>query len=346
MEIQANYIANHRNSIAVYHIPGEIVEWEGFTALMDDIALTWLLGMKIVIVVGCRAQINGRLQGLNDDNIIPKSRAGVTDAAMMRTTEEEAGYARFEVERLLNRCLKLHGGADLRVAGALNANVISGNFFVAEPVGVVDDVDYGYTGFPSRVLSNKIRSIHEYNDVVLLTSCGMSAAGERLNVKSELLAAHAAASLGASKVIYCSSNSMVLRNKKSEKLYQNFRLQDAKNMMQHYGISMNEYAFPSFGSEIYEGVDFSDAAFDFLLQIGWSALALENGVERAHIIAPTDGALVTELFTAKEGSGICISEDEVDMIHPDENFYGDGIQEAKFVKTVAYTELRYHNRTN
>ena len=344
MQTQANYIANHRNSIAVYHIPGEIVEWEGFTALMDDIALTWLLGMKIVIVVGCKTQVNGRLKGLSDDNIIQKS-TGVTDAAMMRITEEEAGYARFEVERLLNRCLKLHGGADLRVAGALNANVISGNFFVAEPVGVVDEVDHGYTGFPSRVLSKKIRSIHDHNDVVLLTSCGMSASGERLNVKSELLAAHAAASLGASKVIYCSSNSMVLRNKRSESLYQNFRLKDAKNIMQQFGISMNEYFFPSFGSESYGGADFSDAAFDFILQIGWSALALENGVERAHIIAPTDGALVTELFTAKEGSGICISEDEVDMIHPDENFYGDGIEEAKFVKTVTYTELQYHNRT-
>ena len=133
---------------------------------MDDIALTWLLGMKIVIVVGCKSQVNGRL--LEDTGTIPKLH-GVTDAGTMRIIEEEAGYARFEVERLLNRCLKLHGGADLRVAGALNANVVSGNFFVAEPVAIVGDKDHGYTGFPSRVLSNKIKSIHDYNDVVLLT---------------------------------------------------------------------------------------------------------------------------------------------------------------------------------
>lgn len=49
----AVYIASHRNSVAVYHIPGEFLEYSGFADLMDDIALTWLLGMKIVIVVGC-----------------------------------------------------------------------------------------------------------------------------------------------------------------------------------------------------------------------------------------------------------------------------------------------------
>ena len=50
----------------------------------------------------------------------------------------EAGVVRFEVERQLNRCLKLHGGADLSVPGALNANVVSGNFYVAEKIGMVN----------------------------------------------------------------------------------------------------------------------------------------------------------------------------------------------------------------
>merc|ERR1711976_526293 len=45
----ANYIANHRNTIIVFHIPGELLSWDGFSDLMDDIALCWLLGMKPVI---------------------------------------------------------------------------------------------------------------------------------------------------------------------------------------------------------------------------------------------------------------------------------------------------------
>ena len=49
----ASYIANHRNTVIVYHLPGEFIESEGFPELIDDIALTWILGMKIVSFVYC-----------------------------------------------------------------------------------------------------------------------------------------------------------------------------------------------------------------------------------------------------------------------------------------------------
>lgn len=52
IRVAGNYIANHRNTLSVLHIPGHLLEWDGFSNLMEDIALTWLLGMKIVIVVG------------------------------------------------------------------------------------------------------------------------------------------------------------------------------------------------------------------------------------------------------------------------------------------------------
>ena len=63
----ASYIANHRGTITVYHIPGELLAWEGFPGLMDDIALTWLLGMKIVLVAGCRHQIDLRLEEIKEN---------------------------------------------------------------------------------------------------------------------------------------------------------------------------------------------------------------------------------------------------------------------------------------
>jgi amino-acid N-acetyltransferase len=65
----ASYIANHRNTIAVYHIPGGLLDYDAsfsadkttvFRNLMNDVALTWLLVLKIVIVVGCRHQIEKR----------------------------------------------------------------------------------------------------------------------------------------------------------------------------------------------------------------------------------------------------------------------------------------------
>jgi len=366
----ANYIANHRHTTAVYHIPGELLEWDGFPALMDDIALTWLLGMRVVIVAGCRNQINARLHANtqttqtqtddhpsshqssssniinNNNNIMPNS-LRVTSLQTMRIVEEEAGYVRFEIERQLNRSLR---------AGAINSNVVSGNFVIAEPIGVllddndIDDgsgVDFQYTGVPSTVQVQKIRSIHDRGDLVLLTSCTTSPSGEHLNVRSESLAAHVAASMKASKIVYCANECMVLRSGETGKTVQNFRSQDARDVLAKYDIWMDSNFLPWIGggsgrspqsisssSDAKEGnaekeesgeeeAGLSRSALEYLLQIGWANLALERGVGRAHIVAPSDGALLTELFTAKDGSGTCISQDEVEEIHPDENFYGD-----------------------
>jgi len=378
------YISNHRNTLVVYHISGDLIEWDGFPSLMDDIALTKLLGMNIVIVAGCRHQVNSRLNHLSQqqqqqqqqeqqqdgeeeeeeqqEQYTTYGNSGtlrVTNQQIMRIVEEEAGYVRFEVERQLNRCLKYHSGGDATTtkpgASTLNANVVSGNFYEAKRLGVINGIDYGYAGAPTLVKAKKIKEAHSHNDVVLLTSCGISPQGESLNVKSESLAAHVAATIGASKVIYCVSHPMTLRDVKTNKSIQNFRLQDAKNILARYQIQMSPTTFiPTMKSTEAESdtvtdtpsssspsSSYSDATFsyihtntnlppglsstslDFLFTIGWASLALEYGVERAHIISSkTDGALVTELFTAKDGTATCISQDNVDEIHPDE-YFGD-----------------------
>lgn len=139
----ASYIANHRGTTAVYHIPGELLTWEGFPGLMDDIALTWLLGMKIVLVAGCRHQIDLRLEDIDskekhDDEgssslggRVLMSSIRVTDEETLRVVKEEAGFVRFEVERRLAKSLRLHGGL-IKGSERLIGNVVSGNFYSAQ----------------------------------------------------------------------------------------------------------------------------------------------------------------------------------------------------------------------
>jgi hypothetical protein len=192
----ANYIANHRGTTAVYHIPGTLLDLEDpnmFRDLMNDVALTWLLGMKIVLVVGCRHQIErriGTILGLRDDDRLYGLR--VTNEETLRIVKEEAGYVRFEVERQLARSLRVQGtgtaaGATTAQTGAsgnkfgnvmvngaagggggaagasshtgggehstispsgggdggyYDGNVVSGNFYSAQPFGILDGVDY------------------------------------------------------------------------------------------------------------------------------------------------------------------------------------------------------------
>jgi hypothetical protein len=107
----ANYIANHRNTVAVYHIPGGLVTNEAvFRDLMNDVTLTWLLGMRIVLVAGCRHQIRQRLEEISSSESSVHHGLRVTDAECLRIVKEEAGYVRFEVERQLARSLRMQGG--------------------------------------------------------------------------------------------------------------------------------------------------------------------------------------------------------------------------------------------
>jgi len=132
----ASYIANHRGTLVVYHIPGELLAWEGFPGLMDDIALTWLLGMKIVLVAGCRHQIDIRLEDEEDGEHrlggkVMMSSIRVTDEETLRVVKEEAGFVRFEIERRLAKSLRLHGGL-VKGSESLIGNVVSGNFYSAQ----------------------------------------------------------------------------------------------------------------------------------------------------------------------------------------------------------------------
>jgi len=308
------YIATHRGELAVLHIPGDLLAWDGFDNLMDDISLCWLLGMKIVIVVGCRQQVDDRNgEGIKRSNAIIR----VTDSDTLRILEEEAGFVRFEIERQLNRCLRLHGGGDVsKTPNAPNGNVMSGNFFSSKPFGVIDGVDYQHTGRPKHLNVKRVVDIVKNGDIVLLTPVGIGPTGEGMNVNSESLAAFVAASLCANKVIYCSNDSLLLKDENSGKTVQNFRVKDSLALLKHFEINVHDSYFISVGKENEKR---SPREVSMLIKLGWATRALQDGVERAHIIAPTNGALIEELFTAKDGTGTCISHDTYESVHPEDD---------------------------
>lgn len=317
----ASYIANHRGTIAVYHIPGELLAWEGFPGLMDDIALTWLLGMKIVLVAGCRHQIDLRLEeedGESDDDEDDRGYSGkvmmssirVTDEDTLRVVKEEAGFVRFEIERRLAKSLRLHGGL-VKGSESLVGNVVSGNFYSAQPFGVIDGIDYCWTGFPRKVEVERIRQVHETNDIVLLTSLGVSPSGEIFNVNSEFLAATVAGAVSASKIVYFNVHGTSFQNKNTNKPVQNLRVSDAKNLLTHYNMKIHPKGFALVdlaGNSPQQQVLRTPGSMETLIKVGYSMVALEKGVKRAHILAPENGALVQELYT-RDGCGTLISRD-------------------------------------
>lgn len=322
----ANYIARHRANTMVLHIPAELINIHAiennvhksesksadskersrsYEHLLDDVALLWLLGIKIVIVIGCRGLLDDRLRG-EAPPVVHKG-IRVTDEMSLRVLKEEAGYARFEVERQLAKALKRKGGGGL--TGGTGGNVVSGNFVTAQPVGVRDGIDFMYTGLLRRVEVGKINQAHANNDVVILTSLGVSPSGEIFSVKSESLAAGVASSLSANKIIYLLNDPSHARERDSGNVIMSLRLSEAKRLLANFEV----YVDNSTG-EYVSSNKFEPAVKHFLEKIGFCTNALLHGVKRAHLVCPSDGSLLEELYTRDDGTGTMISRDLYDGI--------------------------------
>jgi len=309
------FIADHRQRTAVFYVPIDYMDRkEEFSNLMGDIALSWKLGLKIVLIVGCRFDVNSRsceFSNAAECNISFED----TDDDFLRTVEEEAGFIRFEVERILNRHLRLNGAASSSTsneeAPALTGNVIGGNFYVARPFGLKDGVDHKNTGYPSRVYKERIEQALENNNIVLLSTVGTSKVGDLVNVNGHHLAATVAATLQTRKLVYVSNGDAVLRRKsETTKTMQEIPLGFCKAFLAHYDISISTSGLTTLEKSQNKLLDNPDAA-ELLLHLAWSTWALDRGVNRAHIINPADGSLLEELFTSKFGINTCVYKEDL-----------------------------------
>jgi amino-acid N-acetyltransferase len=308
LQLSARYIADHAEAVSVFHIPGELFHnKESFRNLMNDLALAWLLGMKIVLVADCRytkdceVVINGNDAMIDSAHECHNSMR-VTDSSTLRQIEEESGYMRFEIERLMNKRLRRHGST-----GSADANVVGGNFFSATAFGEVRGVDYQHSGYPTGVQADKILQVLDNHDIVLLTTIGTSDDGDLVNVNGEHLAASVAAEIGAQKLVYMASQGAVLRQKGQSDPLQNVPLSLVQSILEYHQVHVYKIGVAAF-EKAKQHLDSS--AIELLLHFGWAAWAMEQGVRRAHIVNPSDGALLEELFTAEYGTNTCLYHDD------------------------------------
>lgn len=155
--------------------------------------------------------------------------------------------------------------------------------------------------------------------MVLLTPLGFTKDGDALNIHSEALAAFTAGGLEASKLVYFSSNPMILcggTDSNSKQRVQMITKGNAHQIVSHYGLSIDsETGFPHWRNNLNLNGDLDRDQRSMILKMGWASMAIEHGVERAHIINCEDGALLEELFTARQGYGTCISQDDYEAPH-------------------------------
>jgi acetylglutamate kinase len=352
MQGSAPYIAQNLGKTVVFHVPGDLVDNNrnsrdasySSKSILSDIVMTWMLGMRIVVVLG--------------------SSSSISDAQMQgdERHHDSAALLRTEVERRLNHCLyNARGGPcpERKVEG----NVVGGHFYTAKRVGVVagshddDDQHVHHTGYASHVDADRIhRMLQVNNDIVLLTSQGQSSKGQAISVDGHQLTASVATALNAHKVIFMSKEgSVLLRNQasawdsnssghssSSSEILQEIPLSFAKSIVAYHNVDIRGQ-----GKAAAVGCEGPAHAVELLNNLVWSAWAVDNDVTSAHIVNPTDGAILEELFSSKRRSNICLyndksnvhgeDEDDVEEIVWEENSTGA----ASTVRAAATTRIMH-----
>ncbi|KAK3127548.1 hypothetical protein QOZ80_7AG0574840 [Eleusine coracana subsp. coracana] len=197
------YIRGHRGSTFVVVISSEVVSGPLLDGILQDISLLHGLGIKFVLVPGTHVQID---KLLSERGRRPKyvGQYRVTDSDSLEAAMEAAGRIRLTIEAKLSPGppmlnLRRHGVIG-RWHGLVD-NVASGNFLGAKRRGVVNGIDYGFTGEVKKIDVSRIRERLDSDSIVVVSNMGYSSTGEVLNCNTYEVATACALAIDADKLI-------------------------------------------------------------------------------------------------------------------------------------------------
>ncbi|MGI4900431.1 MAG: amino-acid N-acetyltransferase [Janthinobacterium lividum] len=278
----APYIHAFRNKTFVVAFGGELVH-EGFlNALVQDVALLHAMGMQIVLVHGSRPQVEEQMRLRQRESDFSRGMR-ITDAAALESAKEAAGEVRLDIEAAISQGLPNTPMAHAHIS------IVSGNFVTARPVGIVDGIDFQHTGIVRKIDADSIQQSLANRKLVLLSPLGFSPTGEAFNLAMEEVAASAAVTLRADKLIFITEVAGVLDG--TGALRRELRLDEAQRL-QETGTLAEETEF----------------------YLRYATRACRGGVPRAHIIPfKLDGSILLELFS-HDGVGTMISYENLESL--------------------------------
>ena len=138
------YINAHRGRTVVLTLSGDAIAHDNLINIIHDLALLSSLGIRLVITFGARPQIQQRLDAAGESSSVHRG-LRITKEAQLPLVLEAIGGLRSFLESQLSLGLVNSPMHNARI------RVSSGNFVTARPVGVLDGVDFGYTGKVRRV---------------------------------------------------------------------------------------------------------------------------------------------------------------------------------------------------
>lgn len=280
------YINTHRGKTFVIMLGGEAIEHENFSSIVNDIGLLHSLGIRLVVVYGARPQIDANLAAHHHEPLYHKN-IRVTDAKTLELVKQAAGTLQLDITARLSMSLN-----NTPLQGA-HINVVSGNFIIAQPLGVDDGVDYCHSGRIRRIDEDAIHRQLDSGAIVLMGPVAVSVTGESFNLTSEEIATQLAIKLKAEKMIgFCSSQGVT---------------NDDGDIVSE--LFPNEAQARVEAQE--EKGDYNSGTVRFLRG---AVKACRSGVRRCHLISyQEDGALLQEMFS-RDGIGTQIVMESAEQI--------------------------------
>ncbi|MHB2172428.1 amino-acid N-acetyltransferase [Escherichia coli] len=280
------YINTHRGKTFVIMLGGEAIEHENFSSIVNDIGLLHSLGIRLVVVYGARPQIDANLAAHHHEPLYHKN-IRVTDAKTLELVKQAAGTLQLDITARLSMSLN-----NTPLQGA-HINVVSGNFIIAQPLGVDDGVDYCHSGRIRRIDEDAIHRQLDSGAIMLMGPVAVSVTGESFNLTSEEIATQLAIKLKAEKMIgFCSSQGVT---------------NDDGDIVSE--LFPNEAQARVEAQE--EKGDYNSGTVRFLRG---AVKACRSGVRRCHLISyQEDGALLQELFS-RDGIGTQIVMESAEQI--------------------------------
>lgn len=280
------YINTHRGKTFVIMLGGEAIEHENFANIVNDIGLLHSLGIRLVVVYGARPQIDSNLNEHHHEPVYHKH-TRVTDSRTLELVKQAAGQLQLDITARLSMSLN-----NTPLQGA-HINVVSGNFIIAQPLGVDDGVDYCHSGRIRRIDEEAIHRQLDNGAIVLMGPVAVSVTGESFNLTSEEVATQLAIKLKAEKLIgFCSSQGVI---DEDGSIMSELLPNEAQTRIEKLEASG----------------DYNSGTVRFLRG---AVKACRSGVGRSHLISyQEDGALVQELFS-RDGIGTQIVMESAEQI--------------------------------
>jgi amino-acid N-acetyltransferase len=188
----SSYIHLHRGKTCVIYLPGELFRQEDHVQeFAEDIVHLHALGLKIVLVMGATPQIDDALEqaGIEWQS---HDLYRITSAEMLPILQSTLGRVRSQLEAAFSRQQLLSGEP---------LTLCSGNWVIAQPKGVINGIDYQYTGQTRKINRKAIQTLLDSGQVVLLTPLAYSLTGEVFNLNTLEQACTVANALSADKLM-------------------------------------------------------------------------------------------------------------------------------------------------